>query len=180
MAAAPSVTLNGLLVAEVRPELAAVNEKPLPANAEIERPVKVATPLAAVAEALVSVPVPVANVSVTTADDVTTTLPPESSTLTTTAGENAAPDATFDGCTENASCVAVAAITLKVLLVADVKPGLAAANEKLLAANAATVKVVKVATPLTAVAVALVSTPVPVASVSVTTADEGTTLPPES
>ena len=179
-AAAPSVTLNGLLVADVNPLLAAVNEKPLPATADTVNVVNVAIPFTAVADAFVSVPVPVASVNVTTADDVTTTLPPESSTFTTTTGENAAPEATFDGCTENASCVAVAATTLNVLLVVEINPELAAVNEKLLAANAATLNVVNVATPLTAVTVAFVNTPVPVASVNATDADDATTLPPES
>jgi hypothetical protein len=118
-----------LLVAEVNPELAAANEKLLAANADTVSAVNVATPLAAVRLAFVSVPVPVARVSAIGADEAATTLPPESSTLTTTAGENAAPDPTVEGCVVNTSLFAAPTVTLNVLLVADVNPLLAAFNE---------------------------------------------------
>ena len=179
--AAPTVTLNVLLVAEVNPLLAAVNENPLPANADTVNVVNVATPLTAVALAFVSAPLPVANVNVTGATEVGITLPPESSTFTTTTGANTAPDATFDGCVANASFAALPTVTLNVLLVAEVNPLLAAVNENPLPANAATLNPVNVATPLVAVAVAFASVPVPVASVNPTDAlDVATVFPPLS
>ena len=179
--AAPTVTANVLLVAEVNPLLVALNEKLAAANAEMVNDVNVATPLIAVAEGFARVPVPVANVNATVADEVATTLLPESSTLTTTTGENVAPEPTVEGCVVNTSCVADPTVTLNVLLVAETNPELAAVNEKLLAASAETVRLVNVATPLAAVTDAFASVPVPVASVSATGADEvATTLLPES
>lgn len=152
----------------------------LAASPETVNVVNVATPLAAVTEKFVNVPVPVANDKVTAAEDETTTLFPESSTFTTTTGENTAPLATVEGWLVKTSCVAAPTVTLNGLLVADVNPALAPVNEKLLPASAEIVRLVNVATPATAAIDAFVSVPTPVARVSVTVAVDGITFPPPS
>jgi len=119
--------LKGLLVADVRPVLAAVRVYPVPALLML-RPVNVATPLTAAA---VSVPdnVPLAGfvpiAKVTEAVEVVTVFPPASSTVTCT-WLMVAPALVFVGCVVKASLVAGPAVTLKDALVAAVRPVLAA------------------------------------------------------
>src|SRR5579863_8797747 len=128
--AAPTVTLNAMLVAPVRLVALADRVYPVPVllmfNVENET-----TPFTA---ATVSVPpsvpldgfVPIAMVIEFVA--VVTTLPRESSTLTVTAGEIALPAVTFVGWTVNASLFAAPAVTLKAVLVAPVKVAALAAR----------------------------------------------------
>jgi hypothetical protein len=64
--------------------------------------------------------VPIARVTAT--DELVTTFPPASSTLTCTDGVIVAPADVFVGCRVNTSCVAAPAVTLNTMLVAVVRP----------------------------------------------------------
>ena len=66
--------------------------------------------------------VPPLAVSVIVCDEEVTTLPPESSTLTTGWVENAAPEAAATGWVEKSSCVAAPVVTVMFDEAADVKP----------------------------------------------------------
>jgi hypothetical protein len=120
--AAPAVTLNALLVADVSPPALAVSVYPAP-TLLILRLENVATPPTAVTGVVPdSVPppafVPMAMVTEFAAE---TTFPSASSMLTCTAGVIDDPAPTLLGCAVNTSCVAAPAVTLNALLVAPVR-----------------------------------------------------------
>jgi hypothetical protein len=92
----------------------------------IWQPAKVATPELAASGLVVQPSVPDDEVSVIGADELVTTLPPESSTLTTGWVENAAPFVADDGEAVKTSWVAAPTPKLKLVEVVDVSPELVA------------------------------------------------------
>src|SRR5712691_3360104 len=122
------VMLKVLLVAPVKPLLAAVNVYPVPVLL-IDRSLNVATPLEADAVVVpLNVPEPgfVPIATVIDADEPVTTFPLASSTDTCSAGLIDVPATALEGCMVNANFVAAPDVMLNVLLVAPVKPVLAA------------------------------------------------------
>ena len=85
-------------------------------------PAKVATPDAALTGLVVQVRVPDDEVSVIEADELVTTLPPESSTLTTGWALKATPLAVLAGVVLNTSWVAAPALMVKLPEVPEVNP----------------------------------------------------------
>jgi hypothetical protein len=95
----------------------------------IWQPAKVATPEVALSGLVVQESVPEDEVRVMEAEEPVTTLPPESSTLTTGWVAKAAPLVADGGEAVKTSWVAAPKPSVKVLEVADVSPVLAAVSE---------------------------------------------------
>jgi len=150
--------LKELLVLPFKPLLDAASVYPAPALLMLKVE-KVATPATALTETVPpSVPLDglVAIAMVTVALEVVTTFPFESSTSTVTAGEIDAPAGVLEGCTPNATLLAVPGVMLKVPLTAPVRPEAAAVNVYPVPVLLM-VRPLNVATPFTAVMVVVPS-----------------------